>query len=277
MPEINPVLLKELRQRFRQGKTFWLLSLYLLILGGFVLAVIYLNWRSGSAYYRPGHSQEIFMVLSFAQLALIAFVVPGLTAGAISGERERQTLNVLLTTPLTNWGIIWSKLISSTAFMVLLVITTLPLFSIVFIYGGIAPGQLAAIFGFYLLTMFLFASMGIACSSIFKRTGISTITSYGLVLGLSGGLGFLTLFLHEFARIEQMINLVGPTLINWVIEFLQEINPIFVLFRILTDDSINTGVSMGIPYWAFYMCFCITTGLLLLFWSKRKLLSGRRS
>jgi ABC-2 type transport system permease protein len=277
MAEINPVLLKELRQRFRQGKTAWLLALYLLVLGGFVLAFIYLNWRSGPGFYQPGRNREIFMVLSFAQLVLLAFVTPGLTAGVISGERERQTLKVLLTTRLTTWGISWSKLVSATAFVVLMVIATLPMYSIVFLYGGMSPGQVLGVFGFNLLTMFLFASLGLVCSSFFKQTGVSTITSYGMVFALTGGTGFLAVFINEVTRINRPGVTANPGFFSWVVEFLQEINPIFVLMEILGEDGMNTSVSLGFPYWVIYAAFCLVSGLLLLFWSSRLLLPGRKS
>lgn len=273
MAEINPVLLKELRQRFRRGKTAWLLALYLFTIGGFVLAFIYLNWQNGPGYYQPNRSLEIFITLSVVQLFLLAFVAPGLTASVISGERERQTLNVLLTTRLSTWSIVWSKLVSSTAFVVVLIIATLPLYSIVFLYGGIAPGQVPGVFGFYLLTMFLFASLGIVCSAFFKRTGVSTLTTYGLVFALTGGTGFLAAFLTEVGRINRPETLVNPGFLNWIVEFLQQTNPVFVLLKILAaEDGIQTGVSLGLPYWANYTIFCLGLGLLLLFWSSRLLL-----
>ncbi len=272
MAEINPVLLKELRQRFRRGKTAGLLSLYLLVLGGFVLAIIYLNWRNSPGFYQPGRSRDIFMTLSFAQLGLLAFVAPALTSSVISGERERQTLNVLLTTRLTTRGIIWSKLVASIAFVVILIFATLPLYSIVFLYGGIAPGQVLGAFGFYLLTMFFFACLGLTCSTFFKRTGISTLTSYGLVMALTGGTGFLAAFINEAARINRPESIVNPGFWAWVVQLLQDTNPVFVLMEILGEDGIKTGVFLGLSSWGVYTVFCLGVGLLLLYWSSRLLL-----
>jgi len=67
-------------------------------------------------------------------------VVPGLTSGAISGERERQTLDVLLVTPLSPGEIVVSKLLATSAFITLLVVATLPLYILAFSYGG-SPWQ----------------------------------------------------------------------------------------------------------------------------------------
>jgi ABC-type transport system involved in multi-copper enzyme maturation permease subunit len=277
--EINPVLLKELRQRFRSGKTSWLLALYLLVIGVFVLGFMYLSWRNSPGFFQPNRSRELFIMLSATQLIMLAFVIPGLTAGVISGERERQTLNVLLTTQLTPWQIIWSKLVSSSAFMVLLVVATLPLYSIVFLYGGIAPGQVLGVFGFYLVTMFLFGCIGVACSSFFKRTGVSTVTTYGLAFALSAGTGFLAVFLYEMSRMQQ-VNWTPATWTGFtagVVEFLQCINPVFVLMEILGERGIQTGVDLGLPYWGVYTVIYLTAGVMLLYWSARLLAPRKKS
>lgn len=275
MAEINPVLLKELRQRFRSGKTSWLLALYLLVIGTFVLGLMYLNWRDSPGFFQPNRSRELFIMLSVTQLILLAFVTPGLTAGVISGERERQTLNVLLTTRLTPWQIIWSKLVSSSAFVVLLVAATLPLYSIVFLYGGIAPGQVLGVFGFYLVTMFLFGCIGVACSSFFKRTGVSTVTTYGLAFALSAGTGFLAMFLYYAMERYRTHGQLTPGFAAWTEELLQDINPVFVLMKILGERAPETGVSLGIPYWLVYTVVYLAAGTLLLFWSAH-LLSPRK-
>jgi ABC-type transport system involved in multi-copper enzyme maturation permease subunit len=275
LQEINPVLLKELKQRFRTGKTSWLLALYLLAIGTFVLGFMYLNWRSSPGMYQPSRSRELFIVLSAAQLILLAFVTPGMTAGVISGERERQTLSVLLTTRLTPWQIIWSKLVSSSAFVVLLVISTLPLYSIVFIYGGVSPGQIMGLFGFYLVTMFLFGCIGVVCSSFFKRTGVSTVTAYGLAFALSAGTGFLAVFLEELERFQRS-EVMTPGFVDGVIELLQNINPVFVMMRVFGERGIDTGINFGIPYWAVFTAFYLVAGFLMLAWSARLLSPGKR-
>lgn len=267
---INPVLLKELRQRFRTLKSPLLVSLYLLVIGAFVLGFIYLRWRHTPGYYQPGQSREIFILLSMAQLALIGFVTPGLTAGTISGERERQTLNVLLTTRLTPCGIVMSKMISSVSFMVLLVVATLPLYNMVFLYGGIAPSQVLGVFGFYLVTTFLFAAVGVACSTYFRRTGVSTVTSYGIVFALGVGTLMLGGFIHEVTRVPGP----GPYENALATQFLLNINPIVVMMRILGENGFGPERNLGLPYWGVYLLFYLAAGSLLLYWSSKKLNPG---
>lgn len=265
---INPVLLKELRMPFRSKRAPIILFIYLLVLGGFALGFIYMQSLYGHDYFDPSRSREIFVALSVAQLILLGFVTPGLTAGVISGERERQTLNVLLITELSPVGIAVSKLISSCAFTLLLVIASLPLFSIVLMFGGTAPSQLWSVFGFYLVTMFLFAAVGMACSTFFKRTGASTVTAYGITAFLGAGTAFLAAFIYELVRNA------APRLdtVPFAVQFLTNINPVLVLMNILGENAMPSNEAAWIlPYWGVYILFYLGSGLLLLLWSGRRL------
>ena len=272
MIRINPVLTKELRERFRTPKTALMISLYLLVIGGFSLGFIYLRMRDSTGYFQPWNSRDIFGVLSVAQLILLAFVIPGLTAGTISGERERQTLNVLLTTKLTPFGIIVSKMLASSGFTVLLMLATLPLYSVVFIFGGISPSQIAGLMGFYLITIFLFASVGMACSTYFKRTGVSTVTAYGIIFAIGGGTGFLAGFLMEFYRTQFI------TQTPLVVQLLQDSNPVLVLLRILGQEAVfGKERDLLLPYWGIYTCVYILFSSLLLTWAVLRLNPQQRA
>ena len=90
----------------------------------------------------------MFAVLTILQMALVLFITPSLTAGAISSEREKQTLNILLTTTQSSTQIVVGKLLSSVAFLVLMLVAGLPLYSLVFLFGGVSPSQLISIFYF---------------------------------------------------------------------------------------------------------------------------------
>ncbi|SHK57578.1 ABC transporter permease [Desulforamulus aeronauticus] len=272
MKELNPVLLKELRQRFRTYRSPLVVLLYLLVLGGFSLGYIYLRWRSAPAFFQPGSSKEIFTVLSMAQLGLLAFVVPGLTAGVISGERERQTLNVLLTTELTPLGIVVSKMISSCSFTALLLFATLPLYSLVFMFGGLAPLQILGVLGFFLVSMLLYAAIGVSCSTYFKRTGISTITSYGIVFFLVAGTAFLSGFIYTLYQQQAQSAMIKLQETPLIVQLLQDTNPVMVVLRILGENAtFGPGREMWLPYWGTYTVTCVVISVVLILWSGWKL------
>ena len=265
MTEMNPVLGKELRQRFRFWQSAIILTLYLVVVGAFTLGFVYLRWQHEGAAFQPWRSMEIFVFLSVTQLMLLAFVTPGLTASTISAEREKQTLNVLLTTELTTSGIIVSKMLAACSFTLLLIAATLPLYAMVFLYGGIAPGQVLGVFGYYLVTMFLFASVGMACSTWFRRTGTATVTAYGLIFALGGGTGILAAFIHQLNRMSD--KWTGQEPVSFIVQFLQNINPLLVLVRIMGEEAVM-GVErvMFLPYWGIYTAFCLVVGAGLLLW-----------
>lgn len=193
---INPVLDKEFRLRMRTPRSIFSILVYVLVMGLLAMGIIYVmnaGQLSGNGRVDPAASRFMFYALSIAQLVLIAFMTPALTAGVISGEREKQTLNMLLTTQQSSSTIILSKLFSSLSFMTLMIVATLPVYSIVFIYGGVSPKQLAAVFLFYLFVMLLLGSIGVFFSTIFKRTMLSVIMTYGvgLIIFLATGVAFI--------------------------------------------------------------------------------------
>src|SRR5690554_6836962 len=100
----HPVLGKEFRERMRKRGTFWGLTIYLTVIGLIMLMYFYLVSASSSIAF--GVSEQLFVGLFIIQLVTMALIVPGVTAGVISGERERQTLSILLTTPLSSTGIV---------------------------------------------------------------------------------------------------------------------------------------------------------------------------
>jgi ABC-2 type transport system permease protein len=198
----HPVLSKEFRLRMRSARTPWVLSLYLLVMGGIVLTYISLQ-TAGGGYFNPEGSRILFMLLSALQLVFIGFVTPGLTAGLISGERERQTLAVLLTTNLSTASIVISKLVAALSFMTLLIVSTMPLYAIVLLFGGVSPLQFVQIFGFYFVAMFFIGSVGVLYSVLIQRTGVATVLAYATVAVIVVGTLIVGMFAAQFYALDQ--------------------------------------------------------------------------
>lgn len=197
---INPVLEKEIRLRMRTLRSPLAILVYLLAIGLLALGFAYMNMGSMSGALSSRNSSELFYFLSGVQLVLISFMTPGLTAGVISGEREKQTLNMLLTTQQSSTTIIVSKLISSLSFMMLTVIATMPLYSIVFLYGGVSPWQVISVFLFYVFVMLMLGTVGVFFSTLFKKTVIAVIATYGFVLFIYGFTALAGIFFSEIIR-----------------------------------------------------------------------------
>ena len=116
-----------------------------------------------------------------------------MTAGAIAGERERQTLDLLLVTNTGSFRIVMGKVMESFAMLGLLIICGLPVMSLCLLTGGISIGQILLGELFLLAEAFACVSVGVFCSSLSRSTVVSTIVSYVVILlfGLVTALPFL--------------------------------------------------------------------------------------
>jgi ABC-type transport system involved in multi-copper enzyme maturation permease subunit len=194
----NPIVAKEYRSRMRTWRSPLALIVYILLLGGLGWAIFAAisytsayNYTGGSANY----GQSLFMYLVIFQMLLLAFITPALTAGAISGERERQTIDLLFVTLIRPFSIIWGKLLASISFVLLLLLISVPIFSLVFLFGGIELDQVFEAFLVTAVTALTLGTIGIAFSTWLRRTLPATVAAYGAAfLLLAGTLVYGVLF-----------------------------------------------------------------------------------
>jgi ABC-type transport system involved in multi-copper enzyme maturation permease subunit len=105
--------------------------------------------------------------LAFSQLlamAAILLVTPILIAGTIIDEREKGSLELLLTTDLSNREIIWGKLGPRLLLMLTLVLSVVPMLAITQFVGGVDPRVLAACSIANVATLMAVAGVSIYCS-----------------------------------------------------------------------------------------------------------------
>src|SRR5437879_2370228 len=145
----NPIVSKEYRSRMRTWRSPLAMTLYILLLGGLGWAVfssLASAAQSGFSGQAANYGQQLFLWLTLFQALLLTFIVPALTAGAISGERERQTIDLLFVTQIPPFSIIWGKLLASMSFVIILLLLSVPIFSLVFLFGGIEIDQVLTAF-----------------------------------------------------------------------------------------------------------------------------------
>lgn len=294
----NPILKKELVLGARSIK----FPMALLFYSGFLslVALFTLNSFSNTYYYSDGTDFEsltsIFMVLAYIQLVMICIIIPVLTAGSIAGERERQTLDIMLTAPISPVSIVLGKLFASMANVFLFVISSLPAMSIAFLYGGIQWHYLLVFMISIMCIAFFSGAVGIWCSSVYKKTIISVIMSMAVELVFFAGT-FIVIVAVYYWKYEQLLRTTGAVSVSGVsVGWL----PLILLFNPavgFADAIINayTGVS-GIevilnylsgtvapgmakiyPYWSWLnLAATLLLGFLFVFLASRRIDSVRR-
>ena len=176
----NPIVAKEYRSRMRTWRSPLAMMIYILLIAGLGFAIFssitssIVSFGGGSANYGQG----LFMYLVIFQMILLTFITPALTSGAISSERERQTIDLLFVTRIRPFSIIWGKLLASMSFVVLLLLLSVPIFSLVFLFGGIEVDQVLYTFLVILVAAFTMGVIGIAFSTWFRRSLAATVAAY---------------------------------------------------------------------------------------------------
>ncbi len=132
----------------------------------------------------PSIGQSMFTVLAFLELFMVCAITPAVTAGAISGEREKLTYEMLQSTPLSTASIVWGKLVSALSYIFLLLFAAIPLASLVFIFGGVTLRDMFKVLLMLVIIAVSFGVLGLFMSALFKRTGRATIATFLVILGL---------------------------------------------------------------------------------------------
>jgi ABC-type transport system involved in multi-copper enzyme maturation permease subunit len=135
----------------------------------------------------------LFYIVVGMQTLLVSFVSPSFSAGAVSGERESETYDLLRLTLLTPRQIVIGKLIPAFGYTALLVFATLPLLSLALLLGGVELVQLFGALSVILASALLFSALGLYISSRMRTTLGSTIITYAVTLGIVLGMAVLTL------------------------------------------------------------------------------------
>lgn len=240
--KINPVLNQGLRARMRGARALILIVVYLSIVlamfsTGYISKQPQVNSYSGSGYsYSITSMASLFLSLAIIEFALIFLVVPAMNAGAISGERERQTLDLLLCSRLSSIRLVFGKILSNFLFSVFLIVLTMPFFAIAYLEGGLQLIDIAKLFGFYCIMIYLISSIAVFFSALFKKTALANICTYVfLLVFIAGTIAVGSWQLSNMMTAEASVPQIQATVVT--MPFLLRINPIILLFSVI--DPMN--------------------------------------
>lgn len=175
--EANPVYDKEIRSEiFSQGT----LMLRLVIQVSMLLAIPFMAvclyiWPQYAPWY-------ISYVVMFNML-----VGPVFSAGSVTSERERETLDLLLTTVITPWQILWGKLIAGlrvSSVLTLFLVWPVLLACVMVSLYWINLLSVAAYLAIVLITCVTTAVLALFCSVLFKKTSHAMMTTYMVIIVL---------------------------------------------------------------------------------------------
>ena len=191
----NPVYDKEIHaELFSQGTLMLRLVIQISMLLAIPLMAFLLFFRTSlSSWYME--YVAIFNIL----------VAPVFTAGSISSERERQTLDLLLTTTIAPLQILWGKWLAG--FRVSFVLTAF-LFWPVFLAFLLNPdlsrnwASVLAYIAIILISATFNSVLALLCSTLFRRTSVSMMYTYAILLLLYLGPIAIWYLVSSFSRVS---------------------------------------------------------------------------
>ena len=139
---LNPVLENEMKRNMRSMKGTWIIFGVNVLLTA-VAIITYFGTGGSKEFLTAGQYRfpiQCYMMMAYALFMMIGVLVPGVAGGSIAIERERKTLEILLTTHLSPWKVVVGKLESSLSFIFLVSFSALPVISHPGFWGSFSGG-----------------------------------------------------------------------------------------------------------------------------------------
>lgn len=191
---VNPVLRREVRERLRTGRAYVAITVFvglLLLLTWAVHTATSVNRNLSNIVTASASGRTLLEALAFGMLGLMAFLLPGIAAGSVTGERERETLIPLQVTLLSPRAIMSGKVLASSAFAALMLVGATPLFATAYLLGGVSFAEVARLFTALVVVAALLTTLAVTCSTLVRRTQAAVLMAYALTLILFVGAPFL--------------------------------------------------------------------------------------
>lgn len=122
----------------------------------------------------------LFQILAPIQLALVSFLAALVAASSVALEKDKRTLVLLLMTRLNNSELVLGKLFASLLDVTVMVVTALPLFMLIMLFGGVSLEQVLRVFAVTLVTGLAAGSLGsliaLAREKTFQSLALTALT-----------------------------------------------------------------------------------------------------
>lgn len=181
---LNPIMAFSATRRMRSFKTMLIVIVYVAAL--LILAIAFLSPFFNDVVYLSTMTRGplCYLALLAGQFGLLILIAPAMTSASVAGERERQTLDLLLVTNTGSFRIVIGKVMESFAMLALLILCGLPVMSLCLLTGGVSLLHILIGELFLLAEAFACVSIGVFCSSVSRSTVFSGVISYLVILAI---------------------------------------------------------------------------------------------
>ena len=267
----GPLFDKELRISSRRRRNYYLRFAYVLLLIVFVGAAwLSVDHLRGSIVYQKSRlaeiGQNIVITIAIFQFIAAQILAIILLSNSISDEIYHRTLGVLMTTPINSMQIVIGKLLSKMLQIIILLTISLPILTIVRVFGGVSLNYIFSSF-FITVTAAIFAGSISLAFSIKNRHAYVVIIKTVFTLGV---IYFILPIFLAAAFGEEWISILFHGNIRHLHSYIifSHLNPLAVM-------SINTFFMLSPPafnlpyFWPVHCVFMLITSAILLAYSMK--------
>jgi ABC-2 type transport system permease protein len=179
---------KELRSYFASPIAYVIIGLFALLFGWFFYVYLTVFVRQSEQMMQMGRApnvnQEMIRGVLLNSAVIILFVMPMITMRTYSEEKRSGTIELLLTSPVTDWQIIIGKFLGALGLYVAMLLVTMLYMVVLFVYGNPEWRPIAAGYLGLLLMGGCFISVGLLISSLTKNQIVAGFLTFAVFLML---------------------------------------------------------------------------------------------
>jgi ABC-2 type transport system permease protein len=187
MTNIAAIAQKELKSYFASPIAYIVIGLFVLVFGRFYLVSLDFFMRASMQMGMPGQGQVNINSMAIRPLmqnvsVVALFVLPLITMRTYAEEKKTGTIELLLTSPLTDFQIIMGKFLGAVSLYGLMLAVTLIHMAILFYFGN--PEWKPVVTGYLglLLMGASFISVGLLISSLTKNQIVAGMVTFAVLL-----------------------------------------------------------------------------------------------
>jgi ABC-2 type transport system permease protein len=182
---------KELKSYFSSPIGYVVLAVFAVVYGYFFGAILYFFERQSSQMGMMGMgpqsvnlNQQMIRPTLMNVSVIMLFVLPLITMRTYAEEKRSGTMELLLTSPLTDFQIVFGKFLGAMGLVAAMLAVTLPHLLLLSMYSDPEWKPLGLAYLGYLLMTGCFVAVGLFVSSLTRNQIVAAVATFGVFLML---------------------------------------------------------------------------------------------
>jgi len=176
----NATAMRDFRVQLRGNRAVLLWGFYLVVLIGFAMLTYSSTAEIGSSSIVEAQSRlrQFYQAIMILLAAMINLIAPALTAGAIVSERQRHSLDLVFSAPVSPKYFLVGKMVSSYRYIWMLLILSLPITSACVVLGGATWSDVISAYIILSLNALIYTAISLLISALSKQPVAAIVWSY---------------------------------------------------------------------------------------------------